>query len=242
LVDRLLTVILCAGLGILQAEPPSSVISNRTQADPEEKTFQWGSALKQSFEFLAIEHSFRLVQGKTRREFGGKFFPDYFDSVTNIKGWGDGDGIFTNYVGHPMQGAVSGFIQIQNDPSGKYLDFSNTKEYWHSRLKAMAWAAAYSTQFEIGPISEATIGNVGKKSGTAGAVDLVVTPTAGIGLAIAEDAIDRYFVTKLESRARSRFSRILIRSAMNPNRTFANVLRFKVPWHRDTRPGISELP
>ena len=106
----------------------------------------------------------------------------------------------------------------------------------------MAWAAAYSTQFEIGPISEATIGNVGKKPGTAGAVDLVVTPTAGIGLAIAEDAIDRYFVTKLEARASSRFSKILIRSAMNPNRTFANVLRFKVPWHRDTRPGVSELP
>ena len=112
---------------MLQAEPPSSVISNRTRADPEEETFQWGSALKQSFEFLAIEHSFRLVQGKTRREFGGKFFQDYFDSVTNINGWGDGDGIFTNYVGHPMQGAISGFIQIQNDPSGKYLDFSNTK-------------------------------------------------------------------------------------------------------------------
>jgi hypothetical protein len=241
-VNRLIIGVLCASLGSLQAEPPSSVISSRTVSDPEEKGFQWESAFKQSMAFLAVQHSIRLTQGKTRREFGGKFFPDYFNSVRSIHGWGDGDGPFTNYVGHPMQGSISSFIQIQNDPYGKQLDFGNTREYWHSRLKAMAWAAAYSTQFEIGPISEATIGNVGKRAGTAGAVDLVVTPTAGIGLTIAEDAIDRYFVTKLESRTSSKISRILIRSALNPNRTFANLLRGKVPWHRDTRPGVSELP
>jgi hypothetical protein len=241
-VNRYLIFLFCSVLGILQAEPPSIIPGRTYNNNTEEKTFQWGSAVLQSFTFLAVQHSVRLTQAKTRREFGGKFFPDYANSVTNINGWGDGDGIFTNYVGHPMQGAIAGFIQIQNDPSGKYLDYSNTKEYWHSRLKAMAWAAAYSTQFEIGPISEATIGNVGKRPGTAGAVDLVVTPTAGIGLAIAEDAIDRYFVTKLEAKANSRLSRILIRSALNPNRTFANILRGKVPWHRDTRPGVSELP
>jgi hypothetical protein len=241
-VSRILILTFCICLTRVQAEPPPSVIPKSIPSEPQEKTFQWDNAIRESFTFLAVEHSIRLVQGKTRREFGGKFFPDYFDSVSNINGWGDGDGIFTNYVGHPMQGAITGFIQIQNDPSGKYLDFSNSKEYWHSRLKAMAWAAAYSTQFEIGPVSEATIGNVGKRAGTAGAVDLVITPTAGIGLAIAEDAIDRYFVSKLEARASSRISKILIRSALNPNRTFSNILRGKVPWHRDTRPGVSEIP
>ena len=240
--NRLLILLLSTGLLKVCAEPSSGIISNRSQSEPEEKTFQWENAIKQSFAFLALEHTIRLSQAKTRNEFGGKFFPDYFASVSNIRGWGDGDSIFTNYVGHPMQGAITGFIQIQNDPSGKYVDFGNSKEYWQSRLKAMAWSAAYSTQFEIGPISEATIGNVGKRSGTAGAVDLVVTPTAGIGLAIAEDAIDHYFVAKLEAKASSRFSRILIRSALNPNRTMANILRWKVPWHRDSRPGVSELP
>jgi hypothetical protein len=225
----------------LQGEPPSGVIANSPNPEPEEKTFQWGRAVTQSFAFLAIEHSFRLTQSKTRREFSGKFLPDYFESVSNINGWGDGDGIFTNYIGHPMQGAVASFIQIQNDPQGKHLDFGNNPEYWHSRLKAFAWSAAYSTQFEIGPVSEATIGHVGKTPGTAGAVDLVITPTAGVGLSVLEDVIDRYFIRKMEGNTSSPLRKILLRSTLNPNRAFANVLRGKVPWHRDTRPGVSQL-
>jgi hypothetical protein len=121
------------------------------------------------------------------------------------------------------------------------LEFGVNSEYWKSRMKAFAWSAAYSTQFEIGPISEATIGHVGKRPGTAGAVDLVMTPTGGLGFIIAEDAVDKYIITKLEQRAKSNMARILIRSCLNPNRTFANVLRLRVPWYRDTRPGITQF-
>jgi hypothetical protein len=137
-----------------------------------------------------------------------------------------------------MQGAVASFIQIQNDPKGKQLDFGNNSEYWHSRLKAFAWSAAYSTQFEVGPISEASIGHVGKIPGTAGAVDLVITPTAGVGLSVLEDIVDRYIIRKMEGDTSSRVRKVLLRAMLNPNRAFANVLRWKVPWHRDTRPGV----
>ncbi len=150
--------------------------------------FHWGPAVAQSFLFVSIEHSLRLTQAKTRREFQGKFMKDYWTCIKNIQGWGDGDGVFTNYVAHPMQGGVAGFLQIQNDPAGRRQELSLDGAYWRSRLKGMAWAAAYSTQFEIGPISEATIGHVGKRDGTAGYTDLVVTPLGGLGMTVLEDA------------------------------------------------------
>jgi hypothetical protein len=49
----------------------------------------------------------------------GPFWKDYFNSVGNLRGWGDGDEFLVNYIGHQMEGAVAGFIQIQNDPKGK---------------------------------------------------------------------------------------------------------------------------
>ena len=33
-----------------------------------------------------------------------------------MSGWNDGNPVITNYVGHPMMGAITGFVQIQNDP------------------------------------------------------------------------------------------------------------------------------
>jgi hypothetical protein len=197
--------------------------------------FGWRQAAWQSFLFAGIEHSFRLTQAKTRQEFHGKFFGDFFRSVRNIHDWGDGDRPFTNYIAHPMQGAVAGFIQIQNDPGGVTREFGRDGGYWRSRLKSMAWSAAYSTQFEIGPFSEATIGNVGKKKGTAGYTDLVMTPVGGLGMTVLEDAVDRYIVRRLESPGRSSVSLCLIRIALNPQRSLANVLRGRWPWHRDTR-------
>jgi hypothetical protein len=196
---------------------------------------RWKSALRQSLNFLAIEHGFRLFQRKTRRELAGPFFGDYKASVKNLGGWGDGDSKFTNYVAHPMQGAVAGYIQIQNDPQGRGQEFGRSKRYWHSRLKAFAWAAAYSTQFELGPFSEATIGNVGKKKGTAGFADLIVTPIGGLGIMVAEDVLERFILRKLESRTSSARKRGFYRILLNPSRSFAGVLRGRFPWQLEKR-------
>jgi hypothetical protein len=69
---------------------------------------QWKSITGQSARFLSVQHGVRLFQQKTRSELGGPFFKDYGRSIKGFGGWGDGDGIFTNYVAHPMQGAASG--------------------------------------------------------------------------------------------------------------------------------------
>lgn len=194
--------------------------------------FHWGAAFKQSLLFLSIQHGYALTQPKTRRELGGNFFKDYARSVRSLHGWGDGGRFFTNYVAHPMQGSMMGFVQVQNDPAGSRLRFGRSGEYWRSRMRALAWSAAWSTQFEIGPLSQASIGNVGLH-GKQTYVDLVMTPTAGLGLLVVEDALDRYVVERLERRTHNRYVRILSRMVLNPTRSSANLLRFKKPWHRD---------
>ena len=148
-----------------------------------------------------------------------------------------------NYVGHPLQGALTGFIWTQNHPTEKRLEFSNTPAYWRSRLKAMGWSALYSTQFELGPLSEASLGNLGSPQvpRTAGLVDLVVTPVGGFGFQLAEDVLDRYAVRWIEKRVPARPAIILARGLLNPARTFANCLRFQVPWHRHSRPGVNDI-
>jgi hypothetical protein len=198
--------------------------------------FKWGRAVEQSFYFNSIEHSFRLTQAKTRRELSGKFWPDYTQSVRNLGGWGDGDSRFTSYIAHPMQGGVAAFIQIQNDPAGIGREFGRDGAYWRSRLKSMAWSAAYSTQFELGLISEATIGNVGLKKGTMGYTDLVMTPVGGLGMTVLEDVADRFILRRFESPGRGQNWQRILRVALNPQRSLANVLRREWPWHRDTRP------
>lgn len=222
------------------------------RVDPPDRTgsirgFRWGSALKQSVLFLGIEHGLRLTgdagplfklgAARTRRELNGPFFQDWFDSLKTLRGWSDGGHFLTNYIFHPMQGATSGWIQIHNDPSGVLQEFENTSAYWKSRLKAFGWASLYSTQFELGPLSEASIGNLGHAPGRRrlGYVDLVITPTLGTVFLIGEDLVELYVIKPYEKKSTSPGLVGLVRVLLNPMRGFANLLRFKKPWHRDTR-------
>lgn len=204
----------------------------KTDVKPEKTGFDWKSAFKQSLLFLGVQHGYAFTQSKTRRELKGNFFKDYFKSVKSLRGWEDGGRFFTNYIAHPMQGSMTGFIQIQNDSKGKKLDFGTSGDYWRSRLKAMAWSAAWSTQFEIGPLSQASIGNVGLK-GKQTWVDIVITPTVGTAMLIAEDAADKYLIRRFETKGF--YAKIFSRMLLNPTRTLANTIRFKAPWHRDNR-------
>jgi hypothetical protein len=77
---------------------------------------------------------------------------------------------------------------------------------------------------------------VGRKKGTAGFVDLVISPTWGFGAILAEDWLDHFIVRKLEARSGSRGKARFYRMLFNPQRGFANLLRGKAPWHRDTHP------
>ena len=203
---------------------------------------QWKETLLQSLSFTTIMNMFRFAtEPSTRKDLKGPFWKDYFNSIKNLRGWKDGDEFIVNYVGHPMEGAISGSILIQNDQASAQLQFGRSKQYWKSRLKALGWAAALSTQFELGPFGEATIGNVGlkpseKSKHPSAYVDLVVTPLAGTGWLIGEDMLDRFIVRRIEGRTTNRLIRSLLRSWLNPSRAFANMLRGQWWWHRDDRP------
>ncbi len=194
--------------------------------------FRWGPAIRQSLLFLGVQHGYAMTQPKTRESLKGPFLKDYARSVKSLSGWGDGGRFFTNYIAHPMQGSLTGFIHVQNDPRGMNQTFGSSREYWKSRMKAFAWAAAWSTQFEIGPISQASIGNVGL-DGKQTYVDIVITPTGGIAMLIAEDILDKYLIRRIEGWSGNRFIVMLSRMLLNPTRSSANLIRFRPPWHRD---------
>ena len=197
---------------------------------------EWGPVQRQSLLFLSMQHGFRLMQEKTTRELSGPFFKDYVNSVKGLQGWGDGDDFVTNYIAHPMQGAVSGFVFVNNNSDSACLEFGKSRRYWKSRLKAFAFAALYGTQFELGPFSEATIGNVGLNPGTSGWVDFVMTPIGGLGWMVGEDAVDRFVIRRLEKKWKRPAAMRIFRMALNPTRSLANVFRLKLPWHRPGRP------
>jgi len=203
---------------------------------------RWGATLKESLIFTTTMNLFRVAtEPSTRKDLRGPFWSDYIHSVGHLKGWRDGDEFLVNYIGHPLEGTVVGNILIHNDPKGASLQFGSSREYWISRLKAMGWAAVISTQFEIGPFGEATIGNVGlvpsdKSPHPMAYVDLVVTPIIGTAWLIGEDMLDRYVVKKIEAHTTNRFVRLMFRSWLNPGRSFANMMRGEWWWHRDDRP------
>ncbi|HEX4950123.1 MAG TPA: hypothetical protein VFZ34_25885 [Blastocatellia bacterium] len=203
--------------------------------------FQWKPALSQAMLFLWIEHGFRFAtEPGTRAELRGPFFKDWFNSVKRTRGWRDGDPFIVNYVGHPMQGSVTNYIFVHNDPKSLQVETGFNKAYVKSRLKAMLFSTVYSTQFELGLLGEAALGNVGlEPSKTArhpsAFVDLVITPTLGTVWMIGEDALDRLVVQRMENHVENRVVRLLVRSFLNPSRSFANALRGRYPWYRDGR-------
>ncbi len=200
---------------------------------------QWGSLFKEALLFLGVEHTFRVsTDPGTRNGFKGSYLGGYVDSVENLHGWADGDPFIVNYVGHPIQGAVSGDIWIHNDLRYRTAEIGRNRRYWTGRLRAVAFAWAYSEQFEIGPVSEASIGHDQARFPQQGFVDHVITPVIGGAWMVAEDTLDRFVIKPIEQHTRSPWVKLLARGFLNPSRTFANSMELEVPWNRETRPGI----
>jgi hypothetical protein len=218
--------------------------------------YHWSGLFAQSLFFNVVENAFRAASDDQIRTLLAKkpFWHDYVASIRHfdMRRWNDGDDFLVNYVGHPMQGAVSGFIEIQNDPTGRQLEISANRAYWMSRFKAFLWATAYSTHSEISPLGEAGIGNEGgwnypidchsrckepgthwKNTNNTGWVDFIITPTVGTLWLLAEDTLDRYVSDRVQGGDRSRMFPKILRGTLNPSRTMANALRFKSPWYRD---------
>src|SRR5579862_8802836 len=233
--------------------------SDSSFASPEHEGFHWGRALEESLTFLAIEQAyvvhtdFSWVVSENGIPFN-HFWRDYTQSLSawTHSGWNDGDPNWYGYVGHPIQGALTGFIQIQNDPQGEKLEFSKTKAYWWSRLKAGLWNAAYSTQWNLGPVSEVTVEKYGTKDRPpwnhdgsfpcshhcltgVGQIDIVMTPLGGTGWLIGEDFLDKELVRRVEDATTNRLLIDTVRCALNPIRGGANILHGEHPWYRASR-------
>ena len=234
-------------------------LSFEPEPEPEQpEHYHWSGLLSQSLFFNAIESSFRIASDDQIRYLLATkpFWHDYFASMKqfNMRRWNDGDPFLVNYVGHPMQGSVSSYIEIQNDPIGRQQEISATSAYWTSRFKGFLWATVFSTHSEISPFGEAGIGNEGgwtypiadchrpcpifkpgvtKYTNNTGWVDFIITPTVGTLWVLAEDTIDRYISDRIQGDDRSHILPKIIRGSLNPSRTMANFIRFKKPWYRD---------
>ena len=215
--------------------------SSSAPAKPPAK-FHWKPALLQSTVFLGFQHGSRLLTQRTTRDgLRGPFFRDWLRTVKNLRGWDDDNSFFVNYIGHTLQGGITGRIFVNNSDLASAQVFGKSKRYWKSRFKALVWSTAWSVQFELGPVSEANIGNVGlkpKPSGHSGMayVDQVVTPVIGTGLLVAEDAIDRYILRdRIEKHGHRQRTIKILRSVLTPTTTIGNLLRLQVPWKRNDR-------
>jgi hypothetical protein len=176
----------------------------------------------------------------------GKWWDRYVNAVTGYKFsvWSDGNPMMDDYVGHPLMGDITNALWIQNDPKGMTLEFSNTRPYWMSRLRALAFSTVYSTEWKLGPVGESGVGHqgdhlsyeesTGRYRNETGFVSLVTTPVGGTILTVAEDLIDKTLIPRLENFNRNPFL-LMGYSFLTPGKTTGNILRFRPPWYRDSR-------
>jgi hypothetical protein len=213
-------------------------IEPQEQPKAPSKRFRWMPAIGESLLYTGIMHTFDLAtQAGTRDSLNGHWFQQYTQSVAELRGWSDSDTFMAPYVGHPLEGSIFGYIQRQNDPYYRRVQWGDGREYWISMFRSMAYGAVWHTQWKIGMISEDSIANV-MLHASPGFITLVDTPTLGFCTMLAEDAADRYLLMGLENRTTNRPLIILARSFLNPGRTFANMMAFRVPWDRTTRIGL----
>ena len=220
-----------------------SAVSNSLVPVPQRKEsaadrFQWKPALREYGLEISIQHAWRFAhEPGTRYATGnGHWYSDWIHSVGEVRGWAYA-GWHAGYVGHPLNGGIYGFIERQNDPLYRQVEWGDGHIYWKSLLRSLAFAAVGSTQWTLGPVSEASLGN-SQLHDTPGFTPLVTTPVLGIGVMMGEDMIDRYFIIPLENHTANPWLILVARSLGNPARSFANLMAFKQGWTRETRPGI----
>ena len=223
----LLLTLIATSASVLAQERLDSTLRS---ADDDQGTDVLGTFVD-SLKLLMIEHGTRVAfQDKTRRELGGNFWRDYGQSVRMPAKWEDSDGWWVNYIGHPIHGAAAGYLWLDHSP-GDPAEISLSSKYWASRARATAWAAGYSLQFEVGPLSEASIGNVGLMDPRRMAWgDLVITPTLGTAWMVGEDLLDQRVLARRD--AGNAVLRNVVRTVLNPSRSGALLSSGKWPWYR----------
>jgi len=200
--------------------------------------FQWHTAVAESFLAFTIAHAERFpTEQRTRESIQGPFWKDYVQDIQNLHGWDDRDGFVTTYIAHPMEGSMAGYLERQNDPKYRNVEFGWSQRYWTSTMRSLAFSTAYNVAWSLSPYGEAGLGNVDIHAAP-GVVDPAASALMGMAWMIGEDAIDRYLIKRIENKYQNPVIRSFARGLLNPTRSYANVLRFKLPWYRDSRPGV----
>ncbi|GAC1654801.1 MAG: hypothetical protein NVS9B15_15510 [Acidobacteriaceae bacterium] len=211
---------------------------------------KWRNLLLQTAAFNAFENVGNVYTSYWFRweTTHGTWWKRYTGSVEGFRysRWSDDDPFLDDYVGHPIMGSITNYIFLHNDPRENYFAFENTSRYWKSRLKAMAFSAAYSAEWKIGPVGEAGVSftgdhryvDRGKYTNGTGMVDWVVTPVVGTLWTVAEDYLDKRVVAKLESKPHGAAYLTAI-SFLSPAHSWANVMGLRAPWQRDDRHVLS---
>ena len=208
----------------------------------------WHQLIISTTLFNAFEDAGNLYTGYWYRweTTHGNWWDRYIDSAAgwSWNRWNDFNPFLDDYVGHPMMGAITDALWIQNDPKSMTVEQSNRWRYWRRMLRAGAFSTAYSFEWKLGPTGEAAIGHNGDHlipdasgqhySNETGWVELVTTPVGGALWTMGEDALDKHLVAPAESPGRSPFT-LLGLSFLEPAHATANILRFRTPWYRDDR-------
>jgi hypothetical protein len=200
-----------------------------TTPSPDEGSIAWRSLLRDSLVLLVVQHAYRIgFEDGTRENLDGPFFEEWFASASTLCCWDDGDRLTTNYLWHPLLGSTASFVFANNHRASEEAPFGNTSPYWKAKGAQGIYTFIYSLNFEVGPLSEASIGNVGLKPGEMTYCDFVVTPAIGLLISVAEDAARLHIIDRVK-RNHLYWGNTLA-MLLNPTRAVANVMGGRVPW------------
>jgi hypothetical protein len=196
---------------------------------PKKASIAWRSLLRDSLALLMVQHAYRIgFEDGTRESLGGPFFEEWFASAGTLCCWDDGDKVTTNYVWHPLMGSAASFVFANNHGASQETPIGNTSRYWKAKGAQGIYSFVYSLNFELGPLSEASIGNVGLKPGEMTYCDVVVTPALGMLVSIGEDAARLHIIDRVKRSHRYWGNTLAL--LLNPTRSVANVMGGKAPW------------
>ena len=233
---------------------PSDAVALAALPPVTPQKINWKAATLESFSFTMFNHMWRAAfDPSLRYQLAHKpFFHDWFASYAgyNLHRWGDGDDFLVNYVGHPLQGAVTSRIYLQNDPRS-FVPISKNRNYWVPLGQSMIWSALWQVEWKVGPFSETSFGNSGgwlyvpdcgtdlsclnnpkypkPPTNNTGLTDWVSTPLIGGAWVLAEDTLDRYVVVPIARNHRILGGRVL-RACLEPSRDFAALFAGKLVW------------
>ena len=223
-----------------QSGPPPTAFTPLPHAESAaSERFQWKPALGQSALFTVVMHGWRFAHEPGTRDATGTGPGSMTGSIPSAKPAAG----MTATDGMPVlsatrsNGAIFGFIEQQNDPLYRKVEWGDGRIYWMSRLRALAFSAVMSTQWTLGPVSEASLGNV-QLHASPGFIDLVTLRRWEFLTMMGEDMLDRYVIMPLENHTANPWLIMVTRGLGNPAAHFREPDGVQAALASGDRPGL----